>query len=173
VCTLYRTVLILVDSVSRYVEVLLLLMLQFSSVLCLPASAQSTIYCVTFILLLLLLLLLLLFSARLAKCNYHVNQIHLLSSSISPTILYSVLAKLFLNHRSSTCSKKSNPYDVIIIQKPRWSSWYGDHAMSRMTTEILFHSQQRQEVFLSSEASSIWGPNSTVFYGHRRNFTGE
>ena len=99
VCAFYRTVLILVDSVSRCVGVLFLLNLQLNSVLCLSASTQSTIYCVTFIFLLLLLLLLLLilvvvFSALLAKCIYHFHQIHLLSSSISPTILYCVLAKL-------------------------------------------------------------------------------
>jgi hypothetical protein len=45
--------------------------------------------------------------------------------------------------------------------------------MRKMTTEILFLSQKRQEFFLSSEAPSLWGPNRPVFYGYRRNFTGE
>lgn len=63
-------------------------MLQLYSVLSLPAFTQSTIYCATII------HGILLFSARLAKCNCHVNQIHLPSSSISSAIVYCELAKL-------------------------------------------------------------------------------
>jgi len=119
------------------------------------------------------LYILLLFSAHLAKCNCHVNQIDLFSSSISPTILNCVLAKLFLNHHSCTRSKKkrllwshNNP-EATMARLVWWSRYEQNDNLNI----ILFAAQAR--LFLSSEASSLWGPNSPVFYGYRGNFTGE